>query len=174
MSQACLSRHSEVNRSPADSHFLRNTFGRFASGVTVVSCNGIDGTHGMTANSFVSISLDPARAMISIARASRAHALMSESAHFGLSMLRADQEYVSRHFAGKPVDGFSPRFEDSFGAPILADALAWMVCARDQSFEIGDHTLFVGRITACDYDPGADPLIFFGGQYASLPEHRAN
>lgn len=152
----------------ADTRHLRDTFGRFASGVTVVTCQSGSGVHGMTANSFVSVSLEPARALISIAHGARMHGLLRQAGGFGLSVLGEDQAQISRHFAGRPLAGFTPVFNWLHGVPLIDGAVAQMVCAHDDAFDVGDHTLFIGRLIDCTYRAEASPLVYFGGNYAAL------
>ena len=151
-----------------DLRSLRDTFGRFASGVTVVTCLDGSSVHGMTANSFISVSLKPARALISIKGTTKMHGLMIRNDFFGLSVLGSGQARISTHFAGQTIPGFEPRFNTVSGVPLIADAIAWMVCRRSQDISIGDHTLFIGDLMDCDHAAVADPLLFFGGRYASL------
>lgn len=157
-----------VSERVADQKALRSTFGRFVSGVTVITCQSDDGVHGMTANSFISVSLDPARALVSVRKAARMHSLLSKSDMFGLSVLSADQAAVSAHFAGAPVSDFEPHFEHRCGVPVIASSIAWMVCRRDHVVAVGDHSLFIGELIDCDHDPVANPLVYFGGRYGKL------
>lgn len=151
----------------ADTKALRSTFGCFASGVTVVTCQDDNAPHGMTANSFISVSLNPARALISIKKSAKIHRLLMKNECFGLSVLSADQAEVSSHFAGQPQGDFQPNFNQTCGVPLISDALAWMVCKRSQELDTGDHTLFIGDLIDCDHK-NADPLLFFGGKYAAI------
>ena len=146
---------------------LRSTFGCFASGVTVVTCAVENAPHGMTANSFISVSLEPARALVSIKKSAKMHQLLKTQDYFGLSVLSAQQAAVSAHFAGQRQSSFKPEFREVCNVPLIAGALAWMVCKRAQHVDIGDHTLFVGDLIDCDHGD-ADPLVFFGGKYAAI------
>ena len=159
---------AKKNEQLGNPSYLRNMFGRFASGVTVVSCDVGGSVHAMTANSFVSVSLDPARALVSVARSAKMHTLLNEGCGFGVSILKDGQASVSNHFAGRPADGDLPEFKHVAGVPVLADALAWMVCCPDRQFDVDDHTLFVGRLLDCGYQDNVEPLLFFGGKYAAL------
>lgn len=151
-----------------DVQSLRKTFGRFASGVTVVTCSDGESVHGMTANSFISVSLEPARALISIKRTAKMHDLIIANEFFGLSVLGSGQARISSHFAGQTSPDFVPHFNTVGGVPLIADAIAWMVCRRSQDFSVGDHTLFIGDLMDCDHVATSDPLLFFGGRYAFL------
>jgi flavin reductase len=155
-------------RAAADPQFLRAMFGRFASGVVVVTCGSGEAVHGMTANSFTSVSLDPALGLVSLARACRMHGRLVAEKRFGVSVLAAGDSHVSNHFAGRPVDGYRPRFEARHDVGLLCEALAWMIFETVAEHPAGTHTLFVGRLIDCGYRANADPLIFFGGRYVAL------
>ncbi|MBY8821670.1 flavin reductase family protein [Sphingomonas colocasiae] len=151
-----------------DQHFLRAMFGRFASGVTVVTCGAGDAVHGMTANSFTSVSLEPALGLVSLSRNCRMHDRLVAARRFGVSVLAEGHRHVSNHFAGRPVDGYLPAFEERCGVGLLSDALAWMILETEAEHRAGTHTLFVGRLVSCGYRADAHPLIFFGGGYGAL------
>ena len=90
-----------------DSRAFRNALGQFATGVTVITVKGPEGLHGMTANAFTSVSLDPPLVLVCIDKRNRTHALIQEVGRFGVSVLAEDHENVSRHFAGAreiPID----------------------------------------------------------------------
>ncbi len=159
---------SEIDERIQNQRYLRSMFGRFASGITVVSCEVDGDIHAMTANSFVSVTLDPARALVSVARKSRMHELLSAGGGFGISILKNNQIDISTHFAGGEQTKTKPEFNHHQGVPVLTNALAWMVCRQDQRFDIDDHTLFVGRLMDCQYDDAEKPLLYFGGKYAAL------
>lgn len=155
---------------PADDpRTLRTLFGHFASGVVVVTCGAGADVHGMTANSFVSVSLSPPLLLIGIRREARMHERMRAEPHFGISVLAEDQGNLSRHFAGQPVPGLTPRFIERAGVPILADSLAWMACTRHDEWTTDTHTLFIGRLLDGGHAREGRPLLFYGGGYHALP-----
>ena len=158
---------------------FRRTLGKFATGVTVVSMMVPDATtasptqaapecaFGITVNAFMSVSLEPALIAISIDKAAHAHATLTAAEYFGVSVLAEDQQYLSDHFAGRRVDmGLEP-FEELSGFPVVAGAIAQLVCRSYQSFEAGDHTIFLGEVLALRHEDGR-PLIFHGGRYDNL------
>lgn len=155
----------------ADPKIMRSTFGCFASGVTVVTCLNGNNPHGMTANSFISVSLQPARALISIKKSAKMHTVLQASEYFALSVLSENQSGIASHFAGRPQDGFKPIFDHISGVPVIPDAMAWMVCRRSHEVEIDDHKLFIGELIDCDHDETAAPLVFFGGRFATLADN---
>src|SRR5580698_7663234 len=98
---------------------FRNALGRFASGVTVISVHHQDRTHGMTANAFVSVSLDPPLVLVSLDNRSNMHRLLPDVRRYGVSILAEDQEMLSNHFAGKTVPGLHTGFTLRDGIPLL-------------------------------------------------------
>ncbi len=151
-----------------DAQLLRNAFGCFTSGITVVTCDVAGEVHGMTANSFVSVSLDPPLVLISVAQSARMHAQIQKATGFGVCVLHEGQKEVSNHFAARADTDYQPTFALKNGVPVLEEAMAWMACSHETSFSVGDHTLFVGRLMDCEYKQEVRPLVYFGGRYASL------
>ena len=153
-----------------DARILRNALGQFATGVTVVTAHDGGEVHGMTANSFTSVSLDPPLVLVCVDRRNRTHELLPRAGRFAVNVLSEEQEAVSRHFAGKRVDPPPFRLDLSAAAksPILAGVLAWFDCALWQTYDGGDHSIFVGRVEAFEAR-GGRPLLFFQGAYGRLP-----
>lgn len=153
---------------------FRAALSRFATGITVVTMLGTtpDGEErpfGITVNAFLSLSLDPPLVAVSIDKRARAHATLMGATRFGVSVLAADQAPVSDHFAGRPVEPVGVPYEEYDGFPVIRGAIAQLVLRAEQRFDVGDHTLFVGRVEALRYADGA-PLVYFGSAYRRLPE----
>ncbi len=153
-----------------DAREFRNTLGRFATGVTVVTvrddantATGSGEVRGVTANAFMSVSLSPPLVLVSIAKKAKIHALLLTEARYGVSVLREDQEALSNHFAGMPSEP-NPAFTELSGFPLLAGALAHLVCRTVNRQAAGDHTLFIAEVEALRYVEGR-PLLYFGGKY---------
>src|SRR2546425_2462216 len=104
-----------------DSRAFRNALGRFATGVTVVTTAVADGVHGMTANAFTSVSLDPPLVLISVGKQARMHAHILQTTRFGVSVLSQDQVAGAWNFAGRPQEGLQPVFQWRGGVPALAN-----------------------------------------------------
>jgi flavin reductase (DIM6/NTAB) family NADH-FMN oxidoreductase RutF len=150
-----------------DSQSFKESLGRFASGVTVVTVEA-DGTkHGMTASSFASVSLDPPRVLVCLDKSSRTRALLSDS--FAVNILSADQEEISRAFAHKGDRPFEllPHETGANGAPLIHGALAWIECSTSSIVDGGDHDIIVGDVTECTSADG-QPLIYYARAYRSL------
>ncbi|WAL66851.1 flavin reductase family protein [Amycolatopsis cynarae] len=152
---------------PIDPLDFRRTLGRFTSGVTVVTTADGDHVHGMTANGFLSVSLDPPLVLVSLGRQSRMAALLTRTRRYGVSVLADDQQVHSRHFAGPPVPGFTPEFDHVDGLPYLRGCLSRIGCDVVEIHPAGDHLLFLGRVTDLAHEDG-EPLVFFTGAYRAL------
>lgn len=146
---------------------FRRVMGRFATGVTVITAWQGSQARGMTANAFMSGSLEPPLCVVAVAKRARMHALLMEAGHFGVSFLADGQERLSSHFAGTPVPGMSPAFEAIGPAPLLADACARIATETVARHDCGDHTLFVGHILHMDADDRA-PLLYHAGRYGAV------
>lgn len=151
-----------------DSRAFRQALGQFATGVTVVTVKDGDGVHGMTANAFTSVSLDPPLVLVCIGKQNRTHALIEQVGKFGVSVLAEEHENVSRHFAGArdvPID--ITFIEEGVGTPVIRESLAWLDCSVWRLYDGGDHTIVVGQVEALAA-PGGKPLLFFQGAYRKL------
>jgi flavin reductase (DIM6/NTAB) family NADH-FMN oxidoreductase RutF len=151
---------------------LRRTLGMFATGVTVITTRERDKVHGMTANAFMSVSLEPPLVLISVDRRTKMCALLHEGRNYGVSVLGESQSALSDRFAGRAVpDGPEPRFEVIHDTPLVEGALAHFVANINRSYWGGDHSLFLGRVEYARYSEGT-PLLFHGGRYERLtPPH---
>lgn len=157
-----------------DSQQLRTVFAAFPTGVTVVTVGG-NTPHGMTANAFTSVSLEPPLVLVCVELAARMHQALVQSEGFAVSVLAAHQERIARHFAdnGRPAGlaqfasvGWSPG--GLTGAPLIDGALAWFECTLHGSYGGGDHSIFVGRLISATRQENAVPLIFFNRAFRRL------
>lgn len=152
-----------------DSRQFRNTVGNFATGVTVVTVETNGETHGMTANSFTSVSLDPPLVLICVDHRANSLQYIKQTGYFGVNILGKEHENISRLFANQkleeePVVSFR---KSKAGTPLLEGALATMDCKVWQTVEAGDHTIFIGEVLEIDSREG-EPLLFFRGKYTEL------
>jgi len=154
-----------------DPRELRNAFGMYPTGVTVATCFSNEGaTIGVTANSFVSLSLTPP--LVSVALHVRARHLKAflESACFTINVLRADQRDLSNLFARPSEcswDGVRYNVTDC-GRIVLDDAAAAFLCRLVDNHSAGDHQLLIGEIEAFSYDADAPPIAFCRGRYGAF------
>lgn len=151
---------------------LRSAFGRFATGVTIVTCLDAEGRSvGLTANSFSALSLDPPMALWSLRLNSVSLAAFAASEYFAVNVLSEAQVDLSRRFASSVSDkfaqgGWSPGLGQ---APVLAGAAAVFECALKQQQDVGDHRLFIGEVHRHS-ESSISPLLFRGGHYHLLGE----
>jgi flavin reductase (DIM6/NTAB) family NADH-FMN oxidoreductase RutF len=150
-----------------DSRLFRRVMSRFVTGVTVITARDGDDVRGMTANAFMSGSLEPPLLVVSVAKRAQMHAFMLTAKRFGVSILAETQEEVSNHFAGWPNPRLNVEFEERHGAPLLRDACARMAAEMAAQHECGDHTIFIGHIRYMDADDRL-PLLYHAGCYRGL------
>jgi flavin reductase (DIM6/NTAB) family NADH-FMN oxidoreductase RutF len=158
-----------------DPENLRSAMRAWTAGVTVVTTMYEGNKHGMTVNSFTSISLDPAMITISLQQATRTHELVTKSRAFGLTILSAQQAHISDLFAGR-FPGVEDRFADIktetlvTGSPLIVGGLAWMDCRLVQTFDAGMNTLFIAEVVAARSFSTDLPLIYHSRKYWGLSE----
>ena len=158
---------------PSTSDF-RHALGQFATGVTVVTAERAPGqVHGMTANSFTSVSLKPLLILICVSHQAQLLPLIRKHKRFGVSILREDQRALSEYFAQTVEDpqiekrlGIRYRWTET-GIPLLGDALAHLACTVASEQPAGDHTIFIGEVESLDVHEGK-PLLYLCGNYRSL------
>jgi len=151
---------------------FRRTLGCFATGVTVITAVDDAGkARGLTANAFSSLSLDPTLILVCVDHRSDTFPVIGQANAFAVNILGEEQRDISQRFAGKGEDKFSdvPYHPGETGAPLIDGALAVIECLVHAAHEAGDHTIFVGNVQHVEYGQGK-PLLFFRGNYASLPE----
>ncbi len=143
---------------------FRRTLGMFATGVTVITARVGEQIHGMTANAFMSVSLEPPLILISVDRRARMNHFLREGTRYGVSVLEEHQAALSDRFAGREGPGPEPVFEIVHETPLVEGALAHLVARVVRSYWGGDHSLFLGRVEYVRYGTGT-PLLFHGGRY---------
>ena len=146
---------------------LRRSLGRFATGVTVVTCCAPDGRPcGITANSFSSVSLEPPLVLWNIAKVSNSLQAYLDAEYFAIHVLDAAQQDVAVHFASTDhtrYNGIEHSISEQ-NVPILPGVLARFDCRTREIHEGGDHYIIVGEVEAHTAADGA-PLLFFAGEY---------
>jgi flavin reductase (DIM6/NTAB) family NADH-FMN oxidoreductase RutF len=143
---------------------FRHALGRFATGVSIVTTEHDGQIHGMTANAFVSISLDPPLVLLSLDNRSHMHQILPLSGRYGVSVLAEGQESLSNHFAGRKVEGLDFNFITRLDTPLLEGALAYFVAQVIDVHPAGDHTLYIAKVEHFECCEGR-PLVFFAGRY---------
>lgn len=152
---------------------LKNTFTRYTTGVTIVSCipSGSDKPIGITVNSFTSVSLDPPLVLWCIDRHSGVFEAFAGAQDYAVSVLRDDQAAISTRFATPGNHDFLEGETETMvtGAPVLKQRLAAIDCRVEARHDAGDHVILVGRIVDCDYRTGK-PLMYVARSYLTGPE----
>ena len=156
-----------------DPENLRSAMRAWSAGVTVVTAVHEGERHGMTVNSFTSISLTPPLLTISLQQNTRTHELVMKSRAFGLTILAVDQVNVSDLFAGR-----MPEVEDRIasvktetlvtGSPLIVGGLSWLDCRVVQTYDAGMTTLFIAEVVAAQGTGSGDPLIYHNREYWKL------
>ncbi len=156
-----------------NSSSMREVMRFWATGVAIVTVNDGDTAHGMTVNSFTSLSLEPPLVLVALNRRARTHDHVQQSGVFGVTLLAADQQEVSNRFANPQTEA-SWRFADvethtlATGAPLLAGGLAYFDCRVVAAHEVGTHTMFVGAVVAAEQGKAGAPLLYFNQSYREL------
>ena len=150
---------------------FRNVLGRFASGVTIVTVELEGEIHGMTANAFMSVSLEPPLVLVSVNRRAHIHHLLANSGCYGVSILSVDQQELSNHFAGRQVEGLTVSFVRKYNVPVVDGAVAHLIARVVDQHAAGDHTLYIGQVEYLDCRDG-QPLLFYAGKYRQLDAER--
>lgn len=153
---------------PGNGRALRDAFGLFATGVTIVTACGPEGCAAITANSFSSVSMDPPLVLWSPARSSSRFDLFAGAEHYAIHVLAAEQQELAWTVAknGAALIG-TPLEPNAEGVPVLEHCLARFDCRRHAVHEAGDHAIVVGEVLRATMQQG-DPLAFFGGRVARL------
>jgi flavin reductase (DIM6/NTAB) family NADH-FMN oxidoreductase RutF len=151
---------------------FRRVMASFATGVTVITTQVRGEVRGMTANAFMSGSLEPPLCVISVGTKARMHAFLLEAGHFGVNILARGQEPLIDHFAGRPVEAIELQYEYAGRTPLFAQSGASIAANVTARHDCGDHSLFVGRIFALRHTDGFVPIVLHVGRLASLLQTR--
>jgi len=153
---------------------FRKAMGAFATGVTIITVDLDDEVHGMTANAFASVSLDPTLVLVCVDHSTRTHAHLHAKKRFGVNVLAAGQRAISEYYArperthDNAEAEAGARFErTSHGTPILHGSLAYLECRLHSAQAAGDHTIFIAEVEDVVVREG-DPLLFFRGRYREV------
>ncbi len=156
---------------------FRKALGQFATGLTVVTAEREPGlVHGMTANSFTSVSLDPLLILICVDQRAKMLSLLHKKKRFGISVLKQGQEAISEYFAkGEQSAEAEQRLSIRYrwtpgGVPVLEGTLLHLTCNVIASHVAGDHTIFVGEVEDAAIHDG-EPLLYFRGEYRNIARH---
>lgn len=159
---------------PFDQRQFRDALGCYPTGVAIITAPDGQGGHvGITANSFSALSLDPPLVLWSLDKRAYSREAFHSAGYFGVNVLSTDQVELSRHFSKRHVDKFaSIAVELGAGSvALIEDCAARFECQTHQTYEGGDHIIFVGEVVAFEYNSELAPLAFSGGSYAQTAPH---
>jgi flavin reductase (DIM6/NTAB) family NADH-FMN oxidoreductase RutF len=153
-----------------DTRLYRRTCAQFATGITVVTTLDSHGhPHGITVNSFSSVSLDPPLVLVSIDLKNAILGHFISTSWFAINILAEHQEELSRRFSSSSGDHFLDLgwHAGASGAPLLEGVLAQLECSVVRTFEAGDHTVLIGEVQRAGYSEGK-PLLYFDSGYRNV------
>lgn len=143
---------------------LRDAFGQFATGVTVVTAQTDRGPLGITANSFSSVSLNPAMVLWCPDKGSKRYRVFAEATHYAIHVLSADQGDMCWKIARDGLTlGEMQLDTNAEGVPVLPGCLARFECRQSAVYDGGDHVIILGEVLRASYVEEGTPLAFFGG-----------
>jgi flavin reductase len=169
-----MSQRPSQTRAILNAEEFRRAMGNFATGVTIITVD-LDGeVHGMTANAFASVSLDPLLVLVCVDHNARTHAHLHSKKRFGINVLSEDQGAISEYYA-RPArthehaeQEAGARFDRTrHGTPMLRGALAYLECRLHSVEEAGDHSIFIAEVEDVVVREG-EPLLFFRGKYRKV------
>ena len=152
---------------------FRKAMGCFATGVTVITVDQDGEVHGMTANAFTAVSLDPVLVLVCVDHRARTHAHLHARKRFGVNVLRSDQQAISEYYARSAETHQHPEAAGALfdrttqGTPVLQGALAYLECRLHSTQTAGDHTIFIAEVEEIVVRDG-EPLLYFRSQYRDI------
>jgi flavin reductase (DIM6/NTAB) family NADH-FMN oxidoreductase RutF len=163
-----------------DPMVFRQVLGRFATGVTVITTTHGGVKHGMTANAFSSVSLNPPLILVSVDKRANMHEMLMTGDAFCVNILAEHRAEWSSWWAGKaPKEGDQftdiPHSTKVTGSPVLEECLAYIDCKVWARYDAGDHTLFLGEVQEASLsdDPNLRPLLFFSSKYRKMADEES-
>jgi flavin reductase (DIM6/NTAB) family NADH-FMN oxidoreductase RutF len=150
---------------------FKKAVGKFPTGVTVISTNHGGKLWGFTANSFVSVSLDPQLISFSLSKKAGSFSAFSNAEYFLVNILASDQAEISKHFAHKSDDKFANidyRLSSGKSLPLINGSVCYIECSKFKQLECGDHVMFIGEVLKAETDEEKSPLVYFAKTYREL------
>lgn len=168
MTMQTLSQPTVFSPDANSSRQLRDAFGKFATGVTMITVPSADGSVAIIANSFSSVSLDPALVLWSVDRGARRFPYFEAADHYAIHVLAAEQQDVCKLAArdAHMLNGHAHTL-NADGVPLIDHCLARFECRRVAAHDAGDHVIIVGQVQRTEMRDG-QPLTFFAGQFGSV------
>ena len=141
---------------------FKEAMSRFPSGVTVIMTEGEEGhSVGMTASTFISVSLSPPLVLESVAKTAQMHAHLTREERYSVSILAASQVEVSNHFAGFGEGTFTPDIVSIDHLPAVGGSIARVACRIISRIDMGDHTLFIGQVQQVELEDSDEPALIY-------------
>tara|TARA_B110000977_G_scaffold64286_2_gene87426 strand:- start:1001 stop:1462 length:462 start_codon:yes stop_codon:yes gene_type:complete len=145
---------------------LKKVASSFATGVTIITAKeSADKLIGMTASSFVSVSLDPPLVSFFVDNNAKLLDNIKTGDTIGISILSSDQQNISNHFAGYPDPEKAVEFDQSEGFPVVKSALAWYIIKVTQLTPTGDHQMVLCAVEKLGRNEDLSPLLYYSGKY---------
>ena len=151
-----------------DPKLLRTVMGQFATGVTVITYLADGEPAGMTANAFMSVSLEPPLILVSVRNASRFNQWVKEGVRYGVNFLAETQRPLSAHFGGRPEEGLELPFCQHQDTPLLDGSLVQLEARTVDVHPAGDHQLYIGEVEHLRIGEQRKPLLFYSGRYHQM------
>ncbi len=145
---------------------LRQAMSRWPSGVTVIAARQGSETRGMTASSFTSVSLEPPLILVCINETAQLWPVLEAAGRFTVNLLPEGHEQTSAHFAGRPIEGYTPLAGEE--SPVLTGALATLHCKTWAIYPGGSHKIVVGEVEKVSLGKEARPLLYWNRGYRQL------
>ena len=150
-----------------DKRIFRDTMGKFATGITIVSIDYHGEILGMTVNAFMSVSLEPRLIAISIDEKASMYNKLQETQKFGLSILAEDQKEISMIYAKQMKKDREISYSMLDDIPVISDSIATLSCHVKDTAKAGDHVIFIAEVTDLTVKE-KEPILFFGGEYRTI------
>ena len=152
---------------------FRSSMGKFATGVTVVTTLDEQGElHGMTANSFTSVCLEPPLVLVCVDFRAYTHRFVEVRRAFGVNVLSEQQKEIGSYFARKPEDrqgevSYKQRRSEG-GMPLIEGSLVFWGCRVVDSHVHGDHTIYIAQVNEISLGEAAAPLLYYESRFTNL------
>lgn len=155
-----------------DKALFREVMGQFATGVTIVTGRLDEQCHGMTANAFTSVSLDPTLVLVCVNREARTHQFIADAGAFAVNILAEAQQHLAELFSRRwdGTDRFAAvdHHHGPSGSPIIDGCLAYLDCHLVAAYPSGDHTIYVGEVVEADISRDGRPLLYYDRGYRHM------
>ena len=157
-----------------DGQTFKNILSCWSSGITVISVNSNEDWQAFTANSFASVSMNPPMICMNVANRIQSRDYIAREGHFGVSILNEGQIELGKRFAGFYDDQFENRFDGlkcdttPLGDPILPDSMAWLSCTVEHMINLGENTMYVGRVKDGNWTEDNSPLLYHNRKWGNF------